>query len=122
VLQTHLARSTLGKGFHRSINEHHHTIVEAIEAGDADRAASEMYAHLVFLRPAYERAWRHAAAMRKRVIVARSRPMGGSFAGVRVLVTEMFGRRAVGTRSGWTTWRRGVSQGEDLFLPVTRPA
>jgi DNA-binding GntR family transcriptional regulator len=66
VLQTHLARSTLGKGFHRSINKHHHTIVEAIEAGDADRAASEMYAHLVFLRPAYERAWRHAAAMRKR--------------------------------------------------------
>jgi DNA-binding FadR family transcriptional regulator len=66
VLQTHLARSTLGKGFHRSVNEHHHRIVEAVEAGDADGAASEMHAHLEFLRPAYERAWRHAAAMRKR--------------------------------------------------------
>ena len=66
VLQTHLARSTLGKGFHRSINEHHHKILEAIEAGDADTAASEMHAHLEYLRPAYERAWRRAFPGRKR--------------------------------------------------------
>ena len=66
VLQTHLARSSLGKGFHRSINEHHRRIVEAIEAGDADGAAAEMHAHLEYLRPAYERAWRHAASIRKR--------------------------------------------------------
>jgi GntR family transcriptional repressor for pyruvate dehydrogenase complex len=66
VLQTHLARSSLGRGFHRSINEHHHRILGAIEAGDADGAAREMQAHLEYLRPAYERAWRHAVSMRKR--------------------------------------------------------
>lgn len=66
VLQTHLARSSLGRSFHRSLNEHHRRIVEAIEAGDADGAASEMHAHLEYLRPAYERAWRHAVSMRKR--------------------------------------------------------
>jgi GntR family transcriptional regulator, transcriptional repressor for pyruvate dehydrogenase complex len=66
VLQTHLARSSLGRSFHRSINEHHHRILDAIEAGDADGAAREMQAHLEYLRPAYERAWRHAVSMRKR--------------------------------------------------------
>lgn len=66
VLQTHLARSTLGRGFHRSINEHHRRVLEAIEAGDSDGAAEEMRAHLEYLRPAYERAWRHAVSMRKR--------------------------------------------------------
>jgi GntR family transcriptional regulator, transcriptional repressor for pyruvate dehydrogenase complex len=66
VLQTHLARSTLGRSFHRSINEHHRRILEAIQAGDADEAANEMRAHLEYLRPAYERAWRHAFSMRKR--------------------------------------------------------
>jgi GntR family transcriptional regulator, transcriptional repressor for pyruvate dehydrogenase complex len=66
VLQTHLARSSLGQSFHRSINEHHHRILAAIEGGDEDAAAEEMRAHLEYLRPAYERAWRHAVAMRKR--------------------------------------------------------
>jgi GntR family transcriptional repressor for pyruvate dehydrogenase complex len=66
VLQTHLARSTLGRSFHRSINEHHRRILGAIQAGDAEGAASEMRAHLEYLRPAYERAWRHAFSMRKR--------------------------------------------------------
>jgi GntR family transcriptional regulator, transcriptional repressor for pyruvate dehydrogenase complex len=66
VLQTHLARSSLGQSFHRSINEHHRRILAAIEAGDADAAAEEMRTHLEYLRPAYERAWRHAVAMRKR--------------------------------------------------------
>jgi GntR family transcriptional repressor for pyruvate dehydrogenase complex len=66
VLQTHLARSSLGRNFHRSVNEHHRGILEAIEAGDANGAARRMHAHLEYLRPAYERAWRHAVAIRKR--------------------------------------------------------
>ena len=66
MLQTHLARSTLGRGFHSSINEHHRAILAAIAAGDADAAANEMHAHLEYLRPAYERAWRHAVSMRER--------------------------------------------------------
>lgn len=66
VLQTHLARSSLGRGFHRSINEHHRAIVDAIEKGDADAAAGQMHAHLEYLRPAYERAWRHAVSIRRR--------------------------------------------------------
>jgi DNA-binding FadR family transcriptional regulator len=61
VLQTHLARSTLGRSFHRSINQHHRLILKAIEAGDAQAAADEMHRHLDYLRPAYERAWRQAA-------------------------------------------------------------
>jgi len=60
VLQRNLARSKLGARFHRTINEHHRAITAAIEAGDADAAGGEMYAHLEFLRPYYERAWRRA--------------------------------------------------------------
>lgn len=66
VLQTHLARSTLGRSFHRAINEHHLRIHEAISAGDASGAEDEMRKHLEYLRPAYERAWRRAFATRKR--------------------------------------------------------
>jgi DNA-binding FadR family transcriptional regulator len=66
VLQTHLARSTLGRSFHRAINEHHKRIHGAISAGDADAAESEMRGHLEYLRPAYERAWRRTFATRKR--------------------------------------------------------
>jgi DNA-binding FadR family transcriptional regulator len=66
VLQTHLARSTLGRSFHSSINEHHRAILAAIASGDADGAAEQMRTHLEYLRPAYERAWRHAVSMRKR--------------------------------------------------------
>ena len=58
ILQTNLLRSTLGPGFHRSINEHHRAITAAIDAGDPDAAGSEMFAHLEFLRPFYEKAWR----------------------------------------------------------------
>jgi DNA-binding FadR family transcriptional regulator len=58
VLQRNLARSKLGARFHRAINEHHRAIAAAIEAGDADAAGGEMYAHLEFLRPYYQRAWR----------------------------------------------------------------
>jgi len=60
VLQRNLARSKLGAKFHRTINEHHRSIAAAIEGGDADAAGGEMHAHLEFLRPYYERAWRSA--------------------------------------------------------------
>jgi len=58
VLQTHLARSGLGADFHRAVNEHHVSIAAAIEAGSARAAEREMHAHLEFLRPFYEKAWR----------------------------------------------------------------
>ena len=58
VLQRNLARTTLGRGFHHSINEQHRSIAAAIEGGDADAAGGEMHAHLEYLRPYYERAWR----------------------------------------------------------------
>ncbi len=58
VLQTRLARSRLGRPFHRSINEHHREIADAIESGDESAAGERMYEHLEFLRPYYERAWR----------------------------------------------------------------
>lgn len=59
ILQTNLARSSLGRSFHASINDHHRGISAAIEARDGDAAAGEMAQHLQFLRPAYEQAWRH---------------------------------------------------------------
>lgn len=58
VLQVNLARSTLGRRFHRGIRDQHLRIVDAVAAGDADAAAAEMQAHLQWLRPFYERAWR----------------------------------------------------------------
>jgi GntR family transcriptional repressor for pyruvate dehydrogenase complex len=61
VLRTHLSRSVLGSAYHRAINEHHHRIADAIEAGDEVAASAEMRDHLEFLRPYYERAWRAAA-------------------------------------------------------------
>jgi DNA-binding FadR family transcriptional regulator len=60
VLQRNLARSKLGARFHRTINEHHRAIAAAIEVGDADTAGDEMYGHLEYLRPYYERAWRRS--------------------------------------------------------------
>ena len=65
VLQTHLARSTLGRSFHTSIHAHHLRILEAVEAADADAAAAEMHDHLGFLRPFYERAWKASRAARR---------------------------------------------------------
>jgi len=59
VLQTSLARSTLGGRFHRAVNDHHRAITAAIEAGDTESAGGEMLEHLLFLRPFYEKAWRH---------------------------------------------------------------
>lgn len=60
VLQTNLARSSLGRSFHLAINSHHHAIAEAIAEGDADGAEREMRDHLGYLRPYYEQAWRSA--------------------------------------------------------------
>ncbi len=65
ALQTNLARSALGRRFHREINEHHRLITEAIEAGDGDAAAGEMESHLDFLVPFYERAWRDLSRTRR---------------------------------------------------------
>jgi GntR family transcriptional repressor for pyruvate dehydrogenase complex len=64
VLQTNLARSSLGGRFHRVINDHHRAIAAAIESADERTAEREMRSHLEFLRPFYEQAWRHAAAER----------------------------------------------------------
>jgi DNA-binding FadR family transcriptional regulator len=58
TLQTHLARSTLGRRFHSEIHRHHGLIADAVEAHDADAAADEMRKHLEFLVPFYEKAWR----------------------------------------------------------------
>ena len=66
ALQTKLARSTLGRRFHREINAHHLRIAEAIEAGDPDAAGAEMELHLQFLVPFYERAWRDFRRARPR--------------------------------------------------------
>ena len=66
VLQTHLSRSRLGRDFHRAINEHHRAVADAIEQGDEAAAGAQMYDHLEFLRPYYERAWRAASGPRGR--------------------------------------------------------
>jgi DNA-binding FadR family transcriptional regulator len=58
TLQTHLARSGIGRRFHRAVNEHHLKIAEAIEAADENGAADEMELHLDYLVPYYEKAWR----------------------------------------------------------------
>jgi DNA-binding FadR family transcriptional regulator len=58
ALQTHLARSQLGRRFHVEIHRHHIRIVEAIQASDGAAAGSEMQSHLEFLVPFYEKAWR----------------------------------------------------------------
>ena len=46
------------RGSTAAINDQHRSIAAAIEAGDADAAGGEMHAHLEYLRPYYERAWR----------------------------------------------------------------
>ena len=60
ILQTQLARSSLGARFHREIHQQHRAIVAAIDATDAGAAEREMRSHLEFLRPHYERTWRYA--------------------------------------------------------------
>jgi GntR family transcriptional repressor for pyruvate dehydrogenase complex len=65
VLQTNLARCTLGRSVHRHINEDHRKIADAIRSGDPDAAETEMHEHLAFLRPVYERAWKHGRKPRR---------------------------------------------------------
>jgi GntR family transcriptional repressor for pyruvate dehydrogenase complex len=60
LLQTRLARTGLGNRFHTEINEHHLLIAEAIRSRAPRVAEREMRAHLAFLRPYYETAWRRA--------------------------------------------------------------
>ena len=60
VLQTNLQRSTLGRKFHKRINEDHLALADAVEAGDPGAAEQLMLDHLAFLRPMYEKAWRQA--------------------------------------------------------------
>ena len=58
ALQTRLARTQLDDAFHEKVNEHHREIARMVENYDGDGAADAMLAHLQWLRPAYERAWR----------------------------------------------------------------
>jgi DNA-binding FadR family transcriptional regulator len=60
VLQTNLARARLGEEFHRTINQHHREIADAIERQDGDAAEELMRLHLRHIQPYYERAWKHA--------------------------------------------------------------
>ena len=63
ILQTNLARSSLGARFHQGINDQHRAIAAAIEVADARRAEREMRAHLQFLVPHYRRTWRYATRL-----------------------------------------------------------
>lgn len=62
VLQTSLARSSLGTAFDRRIDADHRRITDAIARGDEDDAEAAMLAHLAYLRPHYRRVWRRARA------------------------------------------------------------
>ena len=62
VLQTNLARSQPRAGVPPLDPRHHGRIAEAVEAGDAEAAGEQMHDHLEYLRPYYEKAWRHAVA------------------------------------------------------------
>jgi DNA-binding FadR family transcriptional regulator len=67
ILQTQLARSSLGARFHKGINDQHRAIVAAIDAGDGRTAERVMRAHLEWLRPHYERTWRYAVRVAQEV-------------------------------------------------------
>jgi DNA-binding FadR family transcriptional regulator len=60
VLQTNLARGELTDKWHRDVSRQHAEIADAIAEGDGDSAGTLMREHLAFLRPSYERVWRHA--------------------------------------------------------------
>jgi DNA-binding FadR family transcriptional regulator len=57
VLQSNLRQTPRETKYRQRIHEDHVELLEAIEAGDADRAADAMRRHLTYLRPMYERAW-----------------------------------------------------------------
>ncbi len=58
VLERALARPNLDPEFSKAVDDQHRRILEAIRSKDPDQAADQMRAHLAFLRPAHERAWR----------------------------------------------------------------
>jgi GntR family transcriptional regulator, transcriptional repressor for pyruvate dehydrogenase complex len=58
ALQGNLKRSTLGRRFHRRVNEDHRALLDFIEGGDPAGAGELMHEHLGFLRPMYEKGWR----------------------------------------------------------------
>jgi GntR family transcriptional repressor for pyruvate dehydrogenase complex len=60
VLQTNLARGALTAEWHVDVSHQHGEIAEAIADRDGEAAATLMKDHLAFLRPSYERVWRHA--------------------------------------------------------------
>lgn len=60
VLNTNLQRGALPRSFRRGINEQHREIAALIEAGDVSGSGDAMQEHLAFLRPYYEKGWRHA--------------------------------------------------------------
>jgi DNA-binding FadR family transcriptional regulator len=59
LLETHVSRLDWDRSFYETVADQHLSIIEAIAEGDAPAAEAEMRAHLDFLRPAYERGWRH---------------------------------------------------------------
>ncbi|MHB1567647.1 MAG: FadR/GntR family transcriptional regulator [Solirubrobacteraceae bacterium] len=59
VLQTNLKRSTLGRRFHKRVNEDHRALLAAVEAGDEVGAAEQMHEHLAWLRTMYVKVWRY---------------------------------------------------------------
>lgn len=60
VLQTNIVRGELTEKWHKDVSRQHDDIAEAIAAADEDAAGELMREHLAFLRPQYERIWRHA--------------------------------------------------------------
>jgi GntR family transcriptional repressor for pyruvate dehydrogenase complex len=58
VLQDRFERGALSTKTQRAIDEQHRELAAIIESGDGDAAEAAMRAHLEYLRPAYERAWR----------------------------------------------------------------
>lgn len=60
VMQTRFLRDRAGQPFWTRVMREHATILEAVEAGDADRAGEQMADHLVHLRSTYEAIDSHA--------------------------------------------------------------
>jgi DNA-binding FadR family transcriptional regulator len=61
VLSTHLGRSALDDDFPGRVCDEHGDILEAIAAGDADRAEQLMRDHLAYLATVYAGIWRSSA-------------------------------------------------------------
>ena len=60
VLQADLKRADLNREYHERVNRDHRAILDRIREGDADAAEAEVRAHLDYLRPKYQQAWRGA--------------------------------------------------------------